>query len=48
MRLDLVAPGIVGLLLLFGLPLFLDLFSLLQVTLGGVLVTSVGFLIGNA
>jgi ABC-type branched-subunit amino acid transport system permease subunit len=32
-RLDLIAPGVVGLLLLFGLPLLLDLFSLLQVTL---------------
>jgi ABC-type branched-subunit amino acid transport system permease subunit len=32
-RLDLLAPGAIGLLLLFGLPLFLDLFSLLQVTL---------------
>jgi ABC-type branched-subunit amino acid transport system permease subunit len=32
-RLDLLVPGVVGLALLFGLPVFLDLFSLLQVTL---------------
>jgi ABC-type branched-subunit amino acid transport system permease subunit len=32
-RLDLIVPAVVGLALLFGLPVFLDLFSLLQVTL---------------